>query len=65
MCLGLAMTAGSAFTNGLPPRLLPHGVHVPLSLLFVPQLAALVLLVFWAVRVRFTGWYSRTAPTTA
>ncbi|MGH8180136.1 MAG: hypothetical protein ACRET2_00085 [Steroidobacteraceae bacterium] len=64
MCLGLAMAAGSAFTNGLP-RLLPHGVHVPLSLLFVPQLAALALLVFWAVRVRFTGWYSRTAPTTA
>ena len=64
MCLGLAMAAGSAFTNGLP-RLLPHGVHVPLPLLFVPQLAVLALLVFWAVRVRFTGWHARAAPTTA
>lgn len=61
MCLGLAMAAGSAFTNGLP-RLLPHGVRVPLPLLFVPQLAVLALLVFWAVRVRFTGWYARVPP---
>jgi uncharacterized membrane protein len=63
MCLGLAMAAGSAFTNGLP-RLLPHGVHLPLALLFVPQLAVLVLLLFWAARVRFTGWYSHPTPTT-
>jgi uncharacterized membrane protein len=62
MCLGLAMAAGSAFTNGLP-RLLPHEVHLPLALLFVPQLAVLVLLVFWAARVRFTGWYSHPTPT--
>lgn len=64
MCLGLAMAAGSAFTNGLP-RLLPHGVHVPLSLLFVPQLAVLAVLVFWAVRVRFTRWYSLAEPAIA
>jgi uncharacterized membrane protein len=64
MCLGLAMAAGSAFTNGLP-RLLPHGAHLPLVLLFLPQFAVLALLVFWAVRVRFTGWYSRMAPTPA
>ena len=62
MCLGLAMAAGSAFTNGLP-RLLPHGVHLPLALLFLPQLAVLALLIFWAARVRFTGWYSHAAPT--
>ena len=61
MCLGLAMAAGSAFTNGLP-RLLPDGVHIPLPLLFIPQLAVLALLIFWAVRVRFTGWYSHVAP---
>lgn len=61
MCLGFAMATGSAFTNGLP-RLLPHGVHLPLLLLFVPQLAVLVLLIFWAARVRFTGWYSHAAP---
>jgi len=60
MCLGLSMAAGSAFTNGLP-RLLPHGVHVPLSLLFIPQLAVLALLVFWSARVRFTGWYTRVS----
>ena len=56
MCLGLALAAGSAFTNGLP-RLLPRSVHVPLILLFVPQFLALGLLVFWLIRVRFTGWY--------
>jgi len=63
MCLGLSMAAGSAFTNGLP-RLLPQGVRVPLLLLFMPQLAVLALLLFWALRVRFTGWYSRLAPAT-
>lgn len=64
MCLGLSMAAGSAFTNGLP-RLLPHGVHLPLLMLFVPQFAALGLLVFWAIRVRFTGWHSRLTPSAA
>lgn len=56
MCLGLTFAAGSAFTNGLP-RLLPHSVHIPLILLFVPQLASLALLLFWLIRVRFTDWY--------
>ena len=56
MCAGLTFAAGSAFTNGLP-RLLPKTVHVPLFFLFVPQLLSLVVLVFWMVRVRFTGWY--------
>jgi len=56
MCLGLALAAGSAFTNGLP-RLLPNTVHVPLIFLFIPQLSSLVLLIFWMLRVRFTGWY--------
>jgi uncharacterized membrane protein len=59
MCLGLALAAGSAFTNGLP-RLLPHGLHVPLIMLFLPQLAVLALLLFWLIRVRFTGWYQGT-----
>ena len=63
MCLGVAMATGSAFTNGLP-RLLPHGVHLPLLLLFIPQLAVLVLLIFWAARVRFTSWMipAQTGP---
>jgi hypothetical protein len=56
MCLGLTLAAGSAFTNGLP-RLLPETVHVPLIFLFVPQLSSLALLIFWVIRVRFTGWY--------
>jgi hypothetical protein len=60
MCLGLALAAGSAFTNGLP-RLLPKTVHVPLIFLFIPQLSALLLLIFWMVRVRFTGWYNEHA----
>lgn len=66
MCLGLTFAAGSAFTNGLP-RLLPASVHIPLPLLFVPQLAAFLVLIFWLVRVRFTSWYARNlagaAPT--
>jgi uncharacterized membrane protein len=61
MCLGLTFAAGSAFTNGLP-RLLPRTVHVPLILLFIPQMASLALLVFWMIRVRFTGWYNDLTP---
>lgn len=61
MCLGLAFALGSAFTNGLP-RLLPKTVHVPLILLFLPQLSSLVLLIFWMIRVRFTGWYGEHEP---
>lgn len=61
MCFGLTLAAGSGFTNGLP-RLLPKTVHVPLILLFLPQLSSLVLLVFWMIRVRFTGWYKDFAP---
>lgn len=61
MCLGLTFAAGSAFTNGLP-RLLPKTVHVPLILLFIPQLSSLVLLIFLMIRVRFTGWYEDLAP---
>lgn len=60
MCLGLAFAAGSAFTNGLP-RLLPDDVHIPLLLLFVPQLSVLGLMFFWIVRVRFTHWYEDSA----
>lgn len=56
MCLGLAMAAGSAFTNGFP-RLLPQGMHVPLLLLFMPQFIVFGTLFFWLIRVRFTNWY--------
>jgi uncharacterized membrane protein len=58
MCLGLTFAAGSAFTNGLP-RLLPPTAHVPLLLLFIPQLTTFAIMIFWIVRVRFTGSYGR------
>jgi len=56
MGLGLAFAAGSAFTNGLP-RLLPPTAHVPLVLLFAPQLTVLALVIFWSVRVGFGESY--------
>jgi hypothetical protein len=54
MCLGLTLAAGSAFTNGFA-RFLPGPYHVPPSF-FLPQFVPLGLLVFWMIRVRFTGW---------
>jgi len=54
MCLGLTLAAGSAFTNGFA-RLLPGPYHVPL-VFFLPQFLPLGLLIFWMIRVRFTGW---------
>ena len=59
MCLGLTLAAGSAFTNGLP-RLLPGPMRVT-TIFFIPQFIPLVLLIFWMVRVRFTGWFEREA----
>jgi len=57
MCLGLTLAAGSAFTNGAA-RLLPGPYHVPPAF-FLPQFLPLGLLIFWMIRVRFTGWYGR------
>jgi hypothetical protein len=54
MCLGLTLATGSAFTNGFA-RLLPGPYHVP-TIFFFPQFLPLGLLIFWMVRVRFTGW---------
>lgn len=59
MCLGLTLATGSAFTNGFA-RFLPGPYHVPLAF-FLPQFVPLILLVYWMIRVRFTGWY-RTSP---
>ena len=61
MCVGLTLAAGSAFTNGLP-RLLPGHVHVG-PIFFLPQFVPLGLLVYWMIRVRFTGWFRRNAKT--
>jgi uncharacterized membrane protein len=63
MCLGLTLAAGSAFTNGLP-RLLPGPIHVT-PIFFVPQLLVLIVLVFWMIRVRFTGWLKNGAAAQA
>jgi hypothetical protein len=63
MCVGLTMAAGSAFTNGLP-RLLPGPFHVPPEF-FLPQFLPLGLLVFWMIRVRFTGWYKQNSVNLA
>jgi len=54
MCLGLTLATGSAFTNGFA-RLLPGPYHVP-TIFFLPQFLPLGLLIFWIIRVRFTGW---------
>jgi hypothetical protein len=54
MCLGLTLAAGSFSTNALP-RLLPGRIHVT-GIFFIPQLLVLGFLVFWMIRVRFTGW---------
>jgi uncharacterized membrane protein len=50
MCFALALTFGSAFTNGFA-RLLPGPYHVP-PVFFLPQLLMLVVLFYWIVRVR-------------
>lgn len=55
MCLGLTLATGSAFTNGFA-RLLPGPYHVPAAF-FLPQFVPLLLLFFWMIRVRMTGWY--------
>ena len=65
MCFALALTFGSAFTNGFA-RLLPGPYHVPPAF-FAPQLLMLLVLLYWVVRVRFPGWGGRTvvAPAAA
>ena len=63
MCLGLTLAAGSAFTNGFA-RFLPGPYHVP-PIFFFPQFLPLILLVFWMIRVRLTGWYKESRLTRA
>jgi hypothetical protein len=54
MCLALTLATGSAFTNGFA-RFLPGPYHVPPAFFF-PQFLPMGLLVFWMIRIRFTGW---------
>jgi uncharacterized membrane protein len=58
MCFGLALSLGSAFTNGFA-RLLPGPYHVPPAF-FAPQLLMLVVLLYWLIRVRFPGWAGKS-----
>jgi hypothetical protein len=58
MCLGLTIAVGSAFTNGFA-RFLPGPYHVPPAF-FLPLFVPVVLLIFWMIRVRLTGWYRTT-----
>jgi len=53
MCVGLTLATGSAFTNGFA-RLLPGPYHVPPAFFF-PQFFPLTLLIFWMIRLQFTG----------
>lgn len=62
MCFAVALTFGSAFTNGFA-RLLPGPYHVP-PIFFLPQLLMLLVLFYWIVRVRFPGWAGRPDRTT-
>jgi hypothetical protein len=57
------LAVGSFFTNALP-QILPAPVHVT-SLFFLPQLLVLAFLMFWMIRVRFTGWRQTSRGLTA
>ena len=61
MCLGLTLAAGSGFTNGFA-RLLPGPYHV-LPAFFLPQFVPLLFLIYWMIRVRYTGWFRQGADT--
>ena len=54
MCVALTLATGSALSNGLP-RLLPAAYQLPDWTLYL-QVIWVALLVYWMVRVRFTGW---------
>ncbi len=56
MCVALTLTTGSALTNGLP-RIVPENDQVPGWSIYL-QFIWIVLLIYWMVRVRLTGWFS-------
>ena len=43
-------------------RFLPGPYHVPLAF-FLPQFVPLILLIFWIIRVQFTGWFRQRSST--
>jgi hypothetical protein len=59
MCVALFIAFGSLMTQGLR-HVLPDSVRgTPLhwALILVPGLSVLIVMIFWLIRVRFTGWY--------
>jgi hypothetical protein len=69
MCFGLFIAAGSFFMgpSNRPLRLLSNlglGQRLPsaffsMNVYLILTIAPLILLVYWLVRVRFTGWFKR------
>ncbi len=56
MCAALFIATGSFFLG--QQKVMPEWMQGS-PLLFVPALAPLVLMIFWLIRIRFTGRYAR------
>jgi hypothetical protein len=54
MCVSLGVATGSFFLG--QQRFLPAFLHGS-PLLFIPVFAPLVLMFYWLIRVRLTGWF--------
>ena len=58
MCVALLIAALSLFLG--QPQLFPASVHKT-GVLFVPEIAVVVLMIFWLIRVRFTNRFRHDA----
>lgn len=56
MCVALFIATGSAVGQPKVVALLPRDIRHSALTLFAPALLVLALMVFWLIRVRFTGW---------
>ena len=54
MCLALFVATGSAAAQPKVVQFLPHSIRGS-ALTMIPALAVLALMVFWLIRIRFTG----------
>lgn len=67
MCFGLFIALGSFATQGLR-HILPQelkGTALHWALVFGPGLVVILLMIWWLIRVRFTGWGRRLAEPSA
>ena len=64
MLTALFLAFGSGFGNGIA-RLLPGPFHGPPLIFLAPQLLPLGLLIFWMIRVRFSGWATQDTSALA